>query len=912
MISTDAALLREALVCFERLLGMDAPGRESELARLSETRPDLHAHVCSLLQADRKAQASGFLSGSALEASASDPAWRFEPGAAFGPYQLERPLGAGGMGEVWLARRADGLYEGFVALKLLHPHLASASVRSRFAREGRILARLSHPNIARLLDAGAAAGGPLYLVLEYVEGSPLDRWCDERRLDLAARLREFLQVCEAVAHAHAHLVVHRDLKPSNILVTGDGAIKLLDFGIAKLIEAEESATPATEITQLGGRALTPEFAAPEQLRGEPVTTATDVYALGVVLFNLLCGRRPYGTDPLTPAQLEHAVLEVEPPRMSQALGGAGAAELADARRVPASRLRRELRGDLDTIVAKALKKPPAERYPSALALAEDLRRYLNHEPVLAQPESVAYRARKFLRRHRVGAAAAAAILLSMGAGVAGVLWQAREARLQRDVAVSEANRNEAVREAMLHLFRVAGEQRGAGTMTARQMFDASAEQVLEDYRDDPDTAAGVLFNLGRLHEALNDDQAAEALFERVIAVRPADGALLTEARWMLAVVRTRQGRFEEARDLLAQVSSFFAQDARRYREKIPGLRRDQARLAGMTGDHAREREILETTIAEVLTDPAPDDTELAFLYGALATAHYRANDVAGAYAIQQKALAAWDRATGGRGNEALIAKGNQATNALRLGRLAEAEQRFRAVIAERREQFGESALLAGALNNYGAVLALLDRYEEALKVLDESLPMAAREAGENQIVTLNARLQIARARLLAGRPRDAVEALTPALATADAGFGPRHPFSGAIRHTLGAGRLALGDLDRADALISEAVASLRQSGAGGAHFLARALLDQSRLRQAQKRRGEAVACAEESVRLREKLVPPGSWEIAEARAELGVALRRAGDTQRGLRQLREAVDALRTQLGDAHSLTRRYVASLAP
>ena len=228
----------------------------------------------------------------------------------FGAYQLERQVGLGGMGEVWLARRIDGRFEGAVALKVLHAHVAQSAARERFVREGKILGQLSHPHIARLLDAGATPLGILYFVLEYVEGKPVDQWCDEQSLDVPARLRLFLQVCDAVAHAHAHLVIHRDLKPPNILVTAQGEIKLLDFGIAKLVESEKPAEE-TELTRLSGRALTPDFAAPEQILGQPVTTATDVYSLGILLYVLLSGRRPYSRQHMTGRELERDVQVAE-------------------------------------------------------------------------------------------------------------------------------------------------------------------------------------------------------------------------------------------------------------------------------------------------------------------------------------------------------------------------------------------------------------------------------------------------------------------------------------------------------------------------------------------------------------------------------------------------------------------------
>ena len=331
----SAEVWREALAFFERLLALGPQNRDQELAGLAEARPDLYPHVLTLLGADRAAEAGEFLAGDAamdagIKSDVSEAA--LEAGTRFGAYQLERQVGLGGMGEVWLARRIDGRFEGAVALKVLHAHVAQSAARERFVREGKILGQLSHPHIARLLDAGATSMGVLYFVLEYVEGKPVDEWCDERSLDVPARLQLFLQVCDAVAHAHAHLVIHRDLKPPNILVTTQGEIKLLDFGIAKLVEPEKPAEE-TELTRLSGRALTPDFAAPEQILGQPVTTATDVYALGILLYLMLSGRRPYRRQHMSTSELERDVLMAEAVPLGRAtLAGDDAAAIAEHRR----------------------------------------------------------------------------------------------------------------------------------------------------------------------------------------------------------------------------------------------------------------------------------------------------------------------------------------------------------------------------------------------------------------------------------------------------------------------------------------------------------------------------------------------------------------------------------------------------
>ena len=348
-------------------------------------------------------------------------------GLSVGAYTVERELGQGGMGSVWFARRTDGRFEGHVAIKFLNTGLAARGGPERFAREGSILARLAHPNIARLLDAGVTAGGTQpYLVLEYIDGLPIKRYCEVNALDLAARVRLFLDVLAAVAHAHNRLILHRDLKPSNILVTAAGDVKLLDFGIAKLLD--DAGVPAVDadLTQAVGRAFTLQYAAPEQLQNGEVSMATDVYALGVLLYVLLGGTHPTASATVAPLDQMRAVIETEPRRLSAAVLRSDAAGSATAK----LKLSRALRGDLDNIAVKALKKSPAERYANAALLADDLQRYLKNEPVTARPDTARYRFAKFVRRHRFGVAVGAVFttVLSVSIGVA--LWEANRAQRQ--------------------------------------------------------------------------------------------------------------------------------------------------------------------------------------------------------------------------------------------------------------------------------------------------------------------------------------------------------------------------------------------------------------------------------------------------------------------------------------------------
>ena len=406
----------------DELLDADGAERALRLSALRATDPALADELASMLEQLAEMDHDAFLERPPLQREAS------LAGQTVGAYTVERELGQGGMGSVWLARRTDGRFEGLVAIKFLNAGLAARGGPERFAREGSILARLAHPNIARLLDAGVAGGGTQpYLVLEYIDGVTIDRHCNERALELKARVRLFLDVLAAVAHAHNRLILHRDLKPSNILVTAAGEVKLLDFGIAKLLDDATVPAAATELTQAAGRAFTLQYAAPEQLQGGDVTTATDVYALGVLLYTLLGGVHPTAGGTSAPLEQMRAVIEIEPRRLSDAVLRHGPVGSAAAK----LRLARALRGDLDNIVVRALKKAPAERYANAALLADDLRRYLNDEPVTARPDAVGYRVAKFVRRHRLGVAAGAIVASALTVGIGVALWEANEAKRQR-------------------------------------------------------------------------------------------------------------------------------------------------------------------------------------------------------------------------------------------------------------------------------------------------------------------------------------------------------------------------------------------------------------------------------------------------------------------------------------------------
>jgi serine/threonine-protein kinase len=432
-------------------------------------------------------------------------------GQTIGAFEVVSQIGQGGMGSVWLARRSDGRFERQVALKFLNIALLGKEGEDRFKREGKILALLAHRHIAELIDAGVTAAGQPYLVLEYVEGDQIDLYCDQHQLDLHTRIRLFLHVLDAVAAAHANLIVHRDLKPSNVLVRKDGDVKLLDFGIAKLIEAENNPGRQTALT-IGGSPLTPEYAAPEQLKGEPITVSTDVYALGVLLYLLLTGRHPAGEGQSSPAGLVRTIVECEPLRPSDAVAvpvtNAGdTAARALLRSASVEKLRRALRGDLDTILAKALKKDPRERYASVGAFADDLRRYLKCEPIEARPDTLMYRAGKFVRRNRGAVVIALLALVGVATGITGMLLQARTARIQRDLAVRQLARAERMTDLNELLLSNAAPM---GKPLAVDQLLEREERVIEHERN-PDAANHVELQLSLGNQYSSEDENDNAL-----------------------------------------------------------------------------------------------------------------------------------------------------------------------------------------------------------------------------------------------------------------------------------------------------------------------------------------------------------------------------------------------------------------
>lgn len=636
-----------------------------------------------------------------------------QSGDRIGPYTLVRPLGAGGMAVVWEAGRNDGTFDRRVALKLPRQQLWRQGHAERFARERQLLARLEHPNIARLYDAGIApAGSPLegtpFLVLEFVEGESLIACCDRQRLGIRARLALFAQVLDAVQYAHSRLVLHRDLKPANILVTAEGKVRLLDFGIGKLL-GEAEANADTSVTRLTGKPYTPDFASPEQVRGEEPTTASDVYALGVVLYLLLCGVPPYVAADGALDQIEWAILDVEPAPPSARVEAAA----AESRGLGPAALRRELRGELDTIVLKALDKSPARRYETVAALSEDLRRHLAGERVLARPDSWLYRTRKYAMRNKVVAGSAVAILLALGSGMGIALWQAERARQALAQAMQLAERNAAVNNFL-------GTMLSGSTLTEHltvgQLLTESEGTIDRQFARDPATRAVVLAMLARLYTDANLFARAAPLWARSRADAASSGQtdLIAVSNCLGAVNDAGMGHGDGA---LARVRAAL---------ELPGLgahERAQCLSAAsevgyLLGDVAgalRDAQAALATLAEVADRYPMDRAEMTGWLGTL-WAFNRRDDLA-----EQLHLAALEQLHAlGRERDALaVVETNNYAVLMTRTRPREAVAR----LLDMRRRFARSAagtpMPAHLLINYGFALLNAGDPREALAIADD-------------------------------------------------------------------------------------------------------------------------------------------------------------------------------------------------
>src|SRR5215207_8528830 len=816
-----------------------------------------------------------FMSDAALADARPDfpPSPPAANGTLVGPYRIVREAGHGGMGTVYLAERADDQYRKQVALKLVRAGLTSEmDVLRRFRDERQILASLDHPGIARLLDGGVTADGVPWFAMEYVAGTPLDRYCDEHGLTVDERLTLFARVCEAVAFAHRNLVVHRDLKPSNVLVTDDGVVKLLDFGIAKLLHPQPEREP---ITQVGPRAMTPEYAAPEQVRGEAVTTATDVYALGAILYALLTGQRAHRLERRTAAEVERVVCDTDPEPPSVVVtrtidvGHAdGSREritperVSESRGTDSGRLRRRLRGDLDTIVLEALHKDPARRYASADALVEELRRYRAGLPVQARPDSRLYRAGKFVRRHRLGVAAGAAVLLSLVGGLAGTLWQARAASRAATAASREAAKARAVTQFVVGLFGVSNPDQSRGKeVTARELLERGARRVDSALGRQPEERAELLGVLGEIHRELGLYAPAESLVRRSVVLttelhgagspaaagrlttlgsilsargeygradsvltealtirrRMGDDTLTTRTLNDLASVQARKGDYDRAEALAREALALDRRIRGDDHLDVAVALQQVAEYVSKQGRLEAAESLLVDAVAIRRQWLGPDHPETMTLVNNLAVLNFRMGDLREAEKATRQVLESWQRTLGPEHRNTLTAL-NSLGGALRdQGKYVEAERVLRQAVASRRRTLGNAHVEVGqSLLHLGTLLRRLGdvRAAEAERVLRESLAIYRKglRAGDERIAP--PLRQLGAVLTSRGRASEGEPLLREALAVQQAKPARDENSLAITKRMLGVCLAALGQLAEAERLLLESYRTLEASRYG--------------------------------------------------------------------------------------------------
>lgn len=638
-------------------------------------------------------------------------------GLVIGAYTLTEPIGSGGTGTVWRADRTDGQFEGQVAIKIVNPAATSVAAVSRLADEAQHLAKLSHPNIARLLDAGIDGDNSPYLVLEIIDGTPIDRYCDAHYLDVNKRILLFFDVLRAVAHAHAHLIVHRDIKPSNVLVDEGGNVKLLDFGIAKLLRTESDAPGAGSTVELAA-ALTPEYAAPEQLLGQTITTSTDVYALGLMLYELLSGRNPRDARMIGSFAALVEVATQDPPKASTI------ASHAEHRATSRESLRRALRGDLDNVLQKALAPEPEARYSSATEFKADLEHFLKGEPVSAMPPTIGYRAQRFVGRHRGGVLVAALTTITLIAAMIVTAWQSVEARRQRDAAIYQQQRAQATNEFLSLLIGEVGPEGEA--LSLQQLLDRGVKLIDRQYGGNERFVARTLYDISILYASIGQVEKQTELLDRIEEISRSTGD-----NAMLATALCARSRMQHVSDPAIAAKHLAVGKAAAESSTDPNddLILECYRAEGLAyataGDNARATEVFESALRAMEDRQVVPANSRLTLLNDLAEQYMKTGRASDALRMMDSIIQSNKRI--GRGGTVghVIYLANRGAVLARLGEVAAATESLRDA---HERVIGMDKPLLGIALHYGGYLERLAQYDEALRILEPEYK-AAEESG---------------------------------------------------------------------------------------------------------------------------------------------------------------------------------------
>lgn len=789
---------------------------EKQSARLEARCGDdasLRAEVESLLEAEASVPAfldegAGALGFPFLEDAAGAS---LGPAEQVGPYRLVEEIGSGGMGIVYRAERVDGHFERVVALKVLPRYFETTERVARFRAERQILASFSHPNIARLLDGGVTAAGHPYLVMEYVEGVPITEYCTERDVPLRTRIRLLKTVGQAVHHAHSNLVVHRDLKPSNILVTETGTVKLLDFGIAKLLNPDIVPSPPPT-TGAGQFLMTPEYAAPEQVCGEDVTTTTDVYQLGVLAYELLTGTRPFPVDTRRLYEIERAVLNTRPKRPSEAVVQAASSEADRRLPRPVPQCSQYLQGDLDDVVMKALRKEPSRRYASVEALADDLNRVLTNRPIRAKPTTVGYRFQKLVQRNRsiVMASLAGVLLLSILS-----LLYTLQIQTERDRARAEAQKSEEVTSFLMDLFEANAPSEARGdTITAGTLLNRGLERA-DALDDQPEVQAQMFDVVGQIYGRLGDYEHSESALRRAVRIRTRvlgpTARETVESREHLGIYLGEAGQYEAAertlRDVLDTRESILQDDAFTLVETKHPLAYSLRRQ----GKYKEARALLEQSLSVVESRAGERSERAISIKSSLGVVlqnlgHYHESAV-----LYRAALAERRRQIEPPHPKLATSLNNLASLLMNVGELEEAQSLFREALTMREALFGpEHPKVALTLNNLALVHRQQENYEAAEPLFREALSIRREQLGNEHLSIAISLYSLAGLLRRTDRPRSALEAYQKALALFRKHLGPEHSFVARARMGVGSAHHDLGHTEQAAEALHEGFDRVRQ------------------------------------------------------------------------------------------------------
>jgi len=882
----DATRWKQVQTLFEAALDHPPAERPSFLADACPGDEDLLREVASLLAADENAHP--LLDTSAVAAwqlpdDAFPPGVVRSEGERVGPYRIVRSIGRGGMGTVFLAERADGLFEQQVALKLVRGGMLSGRVVRRFEVERQILARLQHPNIARLLDGGVTAEGQPFFAMEYVDGVPLDQHCAAEDRGVRERAALLQTVGEAVQYAHRSLIVHRDLKPSNVLVTTDGTVKLLDFGIAKMLADAEDAS--TAITQTGQQVMTPAYAAPEQLAGDPVTTATDVYALGVMLYELLTGERPHADD-----------------RHEAARGGTPPGPDAPSSRAPTAR-RRHIHGDLDLICLKALRPEPERRYDSAGQLADDLRRYLDGRPIEARPDTTSYRIRTFVRRHRTATLAATAVAMLIVALVA--FYTVRLAE-ERDRARLEADRAEQIADFLTGLFEDADPAATGGeAVSARDVLDVGARRIDRELSDRPQLQSSLFGVIGEVYQNIGAYDASRTHLERSLELAretPSmeDGEIADPMR-TLARLYQETGQYDLAdslyREALGLLTPTAAPTSASARLRIAQIHHAYGTLYWEMRD-MRAADSLYALAQSAIEDELPQTHWLqSTLVEDRATIVFedgRLEEAATGYA---EALRLRRAAHPGDHPNIALSLNNLAMVRRHQEKYAAAESLYTASLEMRTRLFGERHPdVAHTLNHLGRLYYNMGDYDRAEPFARRAMALRADLYGEKHVSTIASMGSLAGTLAARGDTGEAIDVLQQARDYLLEAVGPDHAYVGAISGRIASLHHTQGNLEAAESRFLESIRIYRLTSPGGNYRGSTVLVRYAEFLMDAGRPTEAVPHLEEAIQVAADTHSPDAWQVARTRSVLGQCLVDLGRPDEAAAHLTESVEILT----DAH------------